>query len=446
MLLQALKGVAVKTLKDEIVTMDILRRQGETNQAIAKRLGISEGTVRYHLKRLAETARDGRAKTCLIEQLQLAPAVDHWWQEQLEQLPKDRSPNVKELWTFLCDNHRYDGTYKSVHKYVRTRFPKAPKRPFRRVETPPAAQIQSDWMELSIRLRTEQGVELVKLYGFVMTLSHSRKAVVIWSCSMNQLAWHHVHNEAFKRLGGIAAVNRIDNLKTGVANGSGVWGEINTCYAAYARTMGFHVDPHQARQPQQKGKVERRVGVTKSLDFRRVFASLDELQKYTDETMQRESVVRKCPVTGESVHATWIKERELLRPLPATMPEPFDLIKQAPVHKDCTIRFEGRTITVPFRYAYKTVEVRGCSEVVQIVDPRTGQIIRQCPRNSKELLLIDPSCYEPIDAELLDDAIPKPLPLGAMTKHIQELAASSIAVRSIDYYESLAAQKAASNK
>ena len=181
MLLQAQKGVALRTLKDEIVTMDILRRQGETNQAIANRLGISEGSVRYHLKRMAETARDGRAKTCLIEQLQLAQVVDHWWQEQLEQLPKDRSPNVKVLWTFLCDNHRFDGTYKSVNKFVRARFPKAPKRPFRRVETPPAAQIQSDWMETSIRLRTELGVELVKLYGFVMTLSHSRKAVVIWT-------------------------------------------------------------------------------------------------------------------------------------------------------------------------------------------------------------------------------------------------------------------------
>ncbi len=68
---------------------------------------------------MAETARDGRAKTCLIEQLQLAQVVD---QEQLEQLPKDRSPNVKDLWTFLCDNHRYDGTYKSVHKKSRPRF------------------------------------------------------------------------------------------------------------------------------------------------------------------------------------------------------------------------------------------------------------------------------------------------------------------------------------
>ncbi len=362
----------MKTLKEEIVTMDILRRQGETNQAIALRLGITEGAVRYHLKRLAQETKDGRSKLSLIEQSELAPVVEHWWKDQLEQLAKDHAPNVKELWTFLSDNYRYTGTYKSVQKYVQKHFPKLPKRPFRRVETPPAAQAQSDWMDYPVRLTTDQGVELVTLYGFVMTLSHSRKSAVIWSSRMDQLAWHRVHNEAFKRLGGIAAVNRIDNLKTGVAHGGGVWGEINEAYAAYARTMGFHVDPHQVRKPNQKGKVERRVGVVKSLDFRRVFASIEELQRYTDETMQREAVVRKCPVTGESVHATWLKERELLRPLPATMPEPFDLIKQAQVYKDCTVRFEGKTLAVPFRYAYKTVEVRGCAQVVQIVDPKTG--------------------------------------------------------------------------
>ena len=220
------------------------------------------------------------------------------------------------------------------------------KRPFRRIETPPAAQVQSDWLETKVKLRSDDGVvEVVKLYGFVMTLSHSRKTAVIWSPSMDQLAWHHVHNEAFKRLGGIAAVNRIDNLKTGVASGSGVWGKINQAYAGYARTMGFHVDPHEARQPQQKGKVERRVGAFKKLDFSRVFVSFGDLQIYTDETLARDSIVRKCPVTGKSVHETWLSERELLRPLPATLPQPFDAIKQAPVHKDCTIRFEAaRTV------------------------------------------------------------------------------------------------------
>jgi transposase len=444
--LLALKGTVVKTLKEEIVTMDILRRQGETNQAIAVRLGITEGAVRYHLKRLAQEAKDGRAKLSLIEQLQLVEVVEHWWKDQIEELAKDRAPNIKELWTFLSDNYRYTGAYKSVQKYVQKRFPKPPQRPFRRVETPAAAQTQSDWMDVPIRLSTDQGIELVTLYGFVMTLSHSRKSAVIWSSRMDQLAWHRVHNEAFKRLHGIAAVNRIDNLKTGVAHGSGIWGEVNTAYAAYARTMGFHVDPHQVRKPNQKGKVERRVGVVKSLDFKRVFASIEELQRYTDETMQREAVVRKCPVTGESVHATWLKERELLRPLPATMPEPFDLIKQAPVYKDCTIRFEGKTLSVPFRYAHKTVEVRGCAHVIQIVDPKTGEIVQEFPRNSRGLVQIDQACYEPTEAERLDDSIPKPLPLGAMAKRIEELATAGAPCRSIDFYESLVALKATSRK
>ncbi len=433
----------MKLLKDEIVTIEILRLKGESNQAIAQRLGVSEGTVRYHLKRQSQQARDGRAKTSLIEQLALTELVDHWWQDQLEQLAGDRSPNVKQLWTLLADDYAYQGSYKSVYQYVRERFPAAPKRPFRRIETPPAAQVQSDWLETHIRLHDVDGVALNKLYGFVMILSHSRKSAVIWSRSMNQLAWHHVHNEAFKRLGGIAAVNRIDNLKTGIATGSGVWGEVNQSYASYARTMGFHVDPHQARQPQQKGKVERRVGVFKTLDLNRVFASIEDLQRYTDETLQRESIVRKCPVTGTSIHAAWLKEKELLRPLPALLPEPFDLIKQAAVHKDCTIRFEGRTYSVPYRFAGQRVEVRGCSGTIQIIDPSNGQIVKQYPRNTEQLLLIDQACYEPSsDDKEHDHGLPRPLPLGRMARHIEQLANQGTATRSIDFYASIAAAKA----
>ena len=436
----------MKLLKDEIVTIQILRLQGETNQAIAVRLGISEGTVRYHLKRQAQKAIDGRAKQSLVEQLELIEVVEHWWKDQLESLPKDRAPNVQQLWSYLVDQYSYPGSYKSVRTFIRERFPAAAKRPFRRIETPPAAQTQSDWLETHVRLKTSEGVSLVKLYGFIMTLSHSRKTAVIWSQSMAQLAWHHCHNEAFKRLGGIAAVNRIDNLKTGVAKGSGVWGEINTSYAAYARTMGFHIDPHEARQPQQKGKVERRVGAFKRLDFARIFDTIETLQRYTDETLLRDSVVRKCPVSGESVHATWIKERELLRPLPSTMPEPFDLIKQAPVFKDCTIRFEGRTYAVPYRFAYKTVEVRGCSGFIQIVDPISGMVVKQFPRKSKGLLLIDQDCYEPgvNDLEAGCD-VPRPLPLGRLARHIDQIASQGVAVRSIDFYASIAEKKSAAN-
>ena len=432
------------------MTIHVLREKGETNQAIAARLGITEGAVRYHLKRHAQQSCDGRSKLSLIEELQLVEVVEHWWNDQGESLPKDRPPNIHSLWTYLVDQYAYNGSYKSVRKFARERYTAPVKRPFRRIETPPAAQMQSDWLEKSIRLRDADGcVSLVKLCGFVMTLSHSRKTAVIWSLSMDQLAWHHAHNEALRRLGGIAAVNRIDNLKTGVSRGSGVWGTINASYSAYARTMGFHVDPHEARQPQQKGKVERRVGAFKCMDLSRVFESIADLQAYTDETLQRDSIVRKCPVTGQSVHATWLAEKELLRPLPTSMPMPFDLIKQTVVYKDCTVRFEGRTYSVPYRFVNQLVEVRGCSGLVQIVDPKTGEVLKEHARNTKELLLIDPACYEPDPNLRAEEAkVPRPLPLGrigrCIGRCIEQIASQRVAVRSIDFYAAIATAKATS--
>ncbi len=325
------------------MALQVLKEKGESNRAIAKRLGVTEGSIRHHLGR--QGVRDGRAKPSLIDQLGLEQVVEHWWRSQVESLPCGRPPNVKSLWMFLIDDHHYPGSYKSVRKYAREQFAAPKKRPFRRVETPPGAQTQSDWLELTIDISER---DPVKLYGFIMTLSHSRMTAVVWSRSMNQLAWQRVHNEALLRLGGVAAVNRIDNLKTGVSRGSGPWGEINPCYQAYARTMGFHVDPHEVRQPQQKGKAERRVSAVKRLDLRQRFDSLEHLQRYTDNALSRDASIRVCPVTGQTVYQTWLAEKQLLRPLPMTLPEPFDLIKHCDVHKDCTIRFEGRTYVVPF--------------------------------------------------------------------------------------------------
>jgi hypothetical protein len=65
--------------KDEIVTLQVLKQKGESNRAIARRLDVSEGAVRYHLRRQATSAKDGRRKFCLIEELALERVVEHWW-------------------------------------------------------------------------------------------------------------------------------------------------------------------------------------------------------------------------------------------------------------------------------------------------------------------------------------------------------------------------------
>ena len=50
---------------------------------------------------------------------------------------------------------------------------------------------------------------------------------------------------AFKRLLGVAAVNRLDDLRMGVARDAVAHAKIDQSYQAYALRLGFQVDPHQ---------------------------------------------------------------------------------------------------------------------------------------------------------------------------------------------------------
>lgn len=423
-----------KLTREQIVTIEVLQQRGQSQSQTARLLGVSEGAVRYHLRRAQGGATDGRRKPSRIEALGLADAVAHWWQTQLEILGQHRPPSVQLLYEFLRAEHGYDGSYKSVRKFVRARYGRPPIRPFRRVETPPGAQTQSDWGEFRrIDLGDNDGPTTV--YAFVMVLSHSRKEAVVWSRSTDQLAWHHVHNEAYRRLGGVAAVNRIDNLKTGIAHGCGAWGQINEQYRVYARTLGFHIDACEVRQPQQKGKTERRVGDCKGLHIEgRHFDGLEALQAWTDADRAARAEMRICPATGHSVAVSWEAEKPRLRPLPELLPEPFDLVKTVPVHKDCMVHFEGRSYPVPFLYVGREVEVRGCSGRVQILDPQTARILRCYPRHTAERILIDESCYEgPGTAEVIP-----PRPLGRMAKKLQEIASLPVEQRPVDLYAALA--------
>lgn len=422
-----------KLTEEEIVTIRVLQSKGETNSTIAQRLDVTEGAVRYHLRRAADPAPDGRAKPFLIEQRGLEAVVERWWEDEEARCGAERPPSVLALHDYLVAEQEYSGSYKSVRKYVRARFAAPRQRPFRRIETPPGAQSQSDWAERTVDIGDPAGP--TALYAFVMTLSHSRKSAVIWSRSQNQLAWHQVHNEAYKRLEGVAAVNRIDNLKTGIAQGAGPWGRINAQYRAYARQMRFHVDAHEPGQPQQKGKVERHVRILDRLGLEgRTFARLPELQAWTDRRVEALDRRRVCPATGQTVHETWRAEKAFLGPLPELLPEPFDLVQTRPVHRDCMVRAEGRSYAVPFAYLDCPVEVRGTADEIQVFDPSRGALLVRYPRGTAERILIDPSCYE---GEATERVLP-PRPLGAMARKLQQIAALPVEARPIDLYAALA--------
>src|SRR5260221_1269902 len=304
-----------KLSAEEIVTLSVLKSKGQSNTQIAHPLGVAEGTVRHHLRRRGQPdGGQGKPKNAAA----LVEVIDHWVftsQPAVQEGAPLPPVNIRALFDWLVLEHAYDGSYKSVLRFVRGRYPRPRLRPFRRIETPPGAQAQVDWGEFH---QVDVGDGPQTLYGFVLVLSHSRKEVLIWCRCMDQLAWHHAHTEAFRRLGGVPAVLRIDNLKTGVGQGAGPWGQVNEAYQSYANGLGFHIDACLPRCPEDKGKVEDKVGNLK----RRLrlegqwFASLEGLQGLTDQDLTRWAQRRVCPATGDSVEGSWHAEQSRLRSLP----------------------------------------------------------------------------------------------------------------------------------
>lgn len=417
--------------KEEIVTLVTLKSKGQSHCEIARMLGVTEGAVRYHLRRQAAGASDGRSgKPRKAEEM--AAVIEHWMSVH-QPAPSDGRParpaNLKVLYEHLVAEHGYAGSYQSVRRYVRAKYPRPRLRPFRRVETPPGAQAQVDWTDAQVDI----GDGPQKLHAFVFVLSHSRKSVVVWSRRMDQLAWHHCHNEALRRVAGVPAVVRIDNLKTGVRRGAGPWGEVNGAYRSYARAVGFHVDACLPRAPEHKGKVENQANhalASLNLDGRR-FDSLADLQRWTDERLERRDRRRRCPATGTSVAQAWQTEQSQLRPLPI-LPEVFDVAVTRSVHKDCTVNFEDRSYSVPFVLLGRQVEVRGCTASVQIL--HEGQVVAEHPRGTPHRLVIDPRHYEGPG----DERVAPPTPLGKLARRLQEIAAAPVEQRPLDLYAALA--------
>ena len=411
--------------EEEVVTIRVLAKKGQKKVAIAKALGVTEGTVRYHLRHEAEGNRDGRRSRS--RKVDPYREVIGEWMADWE--GRDRPVNIRDLHEHLVVEYGYTGSYKSVLRYIRHEFPRPKIRTYRRVETPPGAQSQTDWGEFK---DIDIGNAPQALHVFVMTLSHSRKPAVIWSLSEDQLSWLSCHSEAYRRLQGIAAVNRIDNLKTGISQGAGAWGKINKVYRAYARAVGFHIDACGPRRANEKGKVESKVRLVRlrANPEGQAFDSLEHLQSWTDKRLDLWSRKAICPITGLSVHETWQQELEHLAPLPI-LPEPFDIAVTRPVYPDCMVHFEDHSYPVPFIYVGKEVEVRGCAGKVQIL--AGGRIIREYPRDTRARIIYEPSCYE---GEGDDRVIPPP-PLGRMGRRLQEIMDMPVEERPLDLYAAL---------
>jgi transposase len=407
--------------------MTIRTLSGRMSQRkIAQALGVTEGAVRYHQRRQAEGAVDGRTQQP-FKAASYGDAIDHY----LEVVGEDGPINLAQLHDWLVAEHDYGGSLRSLQRYFCRYYPKPRLHARRRVETPPGAQAQVDW---ALWPKLHIGGRVVAAYEFVMRLGHSRGTARVWAPRKDQLSWHSAHNDAFRRLGGVPATVRVDNEKTAMSRGAGPWGEINPSYRSYARTVRFHIDPCLPRHAQGKGKVER--GIRDDRAWSRTIMDGDwddwsHLQSFSDDFCDKEALRRICPATGTTVREAWDKERPLLQPVPL-LPEPFDLVRTATVAHDCTVAFENRRYSVPFVLLGQRVEIHGCSRTVQVL--HGGRVIAEHPRQSRERIVIDPGHYEGEST----DTVLAPMPLGRMGRRLLQIQAMAPQARPIDLYAALA--------
>jgi transposase len=407
------------------MTIKALAARGATNSEIARLLGVTEGAVRYQVKRFERGLTDGRARQPFKAEA-VAAAIAQWRVSQA-----DGPINLAALHGWLRCEHGYTGSLRSVQRFWRSAYPAPAIRARRRVETPPGAQAQVDWAYFPGVILAGIPTDLVALH---MVLSFSRKPAIVWSPTKDMLAWLGCHSACFTRLGGVPATVRIDNEKTAIARGAGAWGVINPVYRRYAATMTFHIDACPPRQPQCKGKVERRVRDQRLAinPYGRPYASLAELQQWTDARIEILSHERRCPATGSTVAQAWAEERVRLTRVPETLPEPFDLVATRQVGLDGLVAFEGRQYSVPFRLIGQQVEVRGTAGQVQIL--KACEVVATHPRGTPARLVIDQAHYDGPSTE----RVMAPPPLGRLGARLQDLAQAPVVHRSIDLYAALA--------
>ena len=125
--------------------------------------------------------------------LRRAEIVTMWIKEHGE---AERPVYVRGLYEHLVAEHGYPGSYNSVVRFVRSRYSRPRIRTYRRVETLPGAQTQTDWGEFP---RGDVGEGPVPLQAFVKVLSHSRKPALVWSKSEDELDGLSCHNGALWR-------------------------------------------------------------------------------------------------------------------------------------------------------------------------------------------------------------------------------------------------------
>jgi transposase len=293
-----------------------------------------------------------------------------------------RGRNAMAIWQDLVSQCGFAGAYTSIKRFVRrlrgTRVPEA--HPV--IVTAPGEEAQVDY-GTGPMVRDPQTGKYRRTRLFVLTLGYSRKAVRLLVFRSSSRIWAELHEKAFRRLGGSVRVVVLDNLREGVLIPDVYDPKLNPLYRDLLAHYGAVAMPCRIQDPNRKGKVEAGIGHTQRTPLKGLrFESLEEAQTYLDRWEAHWADTRIHGTTKRQVAAMFAEEKPALLPLPL---EPFRFYQygQRTVHLDGCVEVEAAYYGAPPGWIGRLVNVQWDDLYVRLLDPRTGQLLREHVRQKR---------------------------------------------------------------
>ena len=287
-----------------------------------------------------------------------------------------RGRNAMAIWQDLVDQHGFAAGYASVQRFVKILRAATPAAAHPVIITAPGEEAQVDYGDGAMVRHPVTG-KYRRTRLFVLTLGHSRKAVRLLTWPSSTRTWAELHEQAFRRLGGVPRTIVLDNLKEGVLAADVYDPTINPLYRDVLAHYGVVALPCRVRHPDRKGKVEASVGHAQRTPLRGLrFERLEDAQRYLDHWETRWADTRIHGTTKRQVAAMFADEQPALRPLPLT---PFRYYQYGTrvVHLDGCVEVDGAYYSAPPGYLGQRLSVQWDGQTVRLLDPRTSQLLRE---------------------------------------------------------------------
>jgi transposase len=325
--------------------------EGWLIETVARRFGVHHSTVR---RALDDEPLHREEKPGLLEPFK--PYII----DRLTELP---DLTGKRLFEELR-GRGYQGGVCIVRRYAaQVRHPRA-RKAYLRVEVEPGEQAQVDWGSFG-HFRIGQSQRPVS--AFVMVLSWSRAMYVDFSLDQQMETFLRMHCRALEFFGGVPRRILYDNLKSVVLHHIGTTIQFNPRFLHLAGHYLFETLAAPVRYPEAKGKVENGIKfVRQSFFYGRSFSSLEDLRTQAAQWRDQTANVRLHGTTRERPSDRLLVERTRLRALPERAFD-CDVVLPCIVSKECRVRLDTNTYSVPHQYVGQTVHVRADDLTVRVL-------------------------------------------------------------------------------